>query len=142
MIRPATLADAGGLKAAVIAAYAPYAAQGLGLPPVAEGLDGDITNHHVWVAEDRGFILGGIVLCITNGAAYLANLAVHPIGEGQGLGRHLIDTATTAAHAAGCTQVTLTTHKDMTGSHAFYARLGWIETGRDGDKITFALDLD
>lgn len=142
MIRPATLADAGGLKAAITAAYAPYAELGLGLPPVAEGLDDDIKNHHVWVAEDRGFILGGIVLCLTEGDAFIANLAVHPIGEGQGLGRHLIDTATTAAQAAGCKQVTLTTHKDMTGSQAFYARLGWIETGQDGDKVTFELDLD
>ncbi len=141
MIRPATLVDADGLKAAVIAAYAPYAAQGIGLPPVAEGLADDIADHQVWVADDRGLILGGVVLVLRRGGAHIANLAVHPIGEGQGLGRKLIDTATTAARDAGCDRVALTTHRDMTGTQAFYARLGWMETGRNGDKITYALDL-
>lgn len=141
MIRPATLADLDGLKAAVIAAFAPYAAQGLGLPPLADGLDDDIRNHHVWVADDRGIILGGIVLTIAKGTAHIINLAVHPIGEGQGLGRRLIDIATTAANAAGCSRIMLATHKEMTGSHAFYARLGWFETSRDADNVIFALDL-
>jgi ribosomal protein S18 acetylase RimI-like enzyme len=141
MIRPAILADADGLKSAVVAAYAPFAAQGLGLPPVADGLDDDIRDNHVWVAEDRGLILGGIVLVVQAENAYIANVAVHPIGKGQGLGRKLIDTAVAAAEMAGCTKVALTTHKDMTGTQAFYARLGWVETGRDGNKVTFALDL-
>ena len=141
MIRPATLDDAVGLRAAVIAAYAPFVAKRIGLPPVADGLDDDIRDHQVWVAEDRGLIFGGIVLVMNGKQAHIANLAVHPMGEGQGLGRRLIDTANAAALTAGCTQTDLTTHKDMTETQAFYARLGWVETGRDGDKVTFALDL-
>lgn len=142
MIRPATLADIDGLKAAITAAYAPFVTQGVGLPPVDEGLDVDITNNHVWVAEDRGLILGGIVMVLANGAGHIANLAVHPIGEGQGLGRQLIDTATANAQASGCQKMTLFSHKDMTGTLAFYARLGWVETDRVGNKVTFVLDLD
>lgn len=141
MIRLATQNDTDGLKAAIIAAYAPFVAQGVGLPSTVEGLADDIRDHHVWVAEDRGFILGGVVLVLRRGGAHIARLAVHPIGEGQGLGRQLIDTATTAAQLAGCDRVVLTTHKDMTGTQAFYARLGWTKTGQNGDKITFALDL-
>ncbi|MCO4842282.1 MAG: GNAT family N-acetyltransferase [Yoonia sp.] len=141
MIRPATLDDVDGLKAAVIAAYAPYADKGVGLPPVAEGLDDDIRDNYVWVAEDRGLILGGVVLVLRDGVAYVANLAVHPIGEGQGLGRKLIDIATSAANDAGYGHVGLSTHKDMTGTQAFYARLGWTETARQGDKVTFTLEL-
>lgn len=141
MIRSATPSDVDGLKAAVIAAYAPFAEQGIGLPPVADGLDDDIKNNQVWVAEDRGIILGGVVLALKTGAAHIVNLAVHPIGEGQGLGRRLIDTATAAAQAAGYSQVVLTTHKDMSGTQAFYERLGWIETERQDDKVTFTLDL-
>ena len=141
MIRPATLDDAVGLRAAVIAAYAPFVAKGIGLPPFVDGLDDDIRDHHVWVAEDRGLIFGGIVLVMNGKQAHIANLAVHPMGEGQGLGRRLIDTANAAALTAGCTQTDLTTHKDMTETQAFYARLGWVETGCDGDKVTFALDL-
>lgn len=141
MIRPATPEDVEGLEAAVIAAYAPYAERGLGLPAVAEGLAGDIRENHVWVAEDRGLILGGIVLVLRGGAAHIANLAVHPIGEGQGLGRRLIDMATHAAQEAGHSLVVLSTHKDMSGTQAFYERLGWIETGRSADKVTYSLDL-
>lgn len=140
MIRPATLADVDGLREAVMAAYAPSLEQGIGLPPVSEGLEGDIRDHHVWVADDRGIILGGIVLVLED-QALISNLAVHPVGEGQGLGRRLIDTATEPAYAAGYLRVSLTTHAAMTGTQAFYARLGWIETGRIDDKVTFALDL-
>ena len=121
MIRPATLDDAVGLRAAVIAAYAPFVAKGIGLPPFVDGLDDDIRDHHVWVAEDRRLIFGGIVLVMNGKQAHIANLAVHPMGEGQGLGRRLIDTANAAALTAGCTQTDLTTHKDMTETQAFYA---------------------
>lgn len=142
MIRRATLADLDGLKAAALAAYAPYAAQGFAPPAGTETLAQNIADHHVWVAEDRGFVLGGIVLMMQNGTAHIADIAVHPIGKGQGLGRQLIDTATAAANDAGCANIALTTGKNMTDTQAFYARLGWIETARDGDDITFALDLN
>lgn len=141
MIRHATLDDVTGLRAAVIAAYAPFAAQGIGLPPVAEGLDADIRDHLVWVADDRGIILGGIVLAISDGHAHLMNLAVHPDWGGQGLGRELIDTAMNAAIDLGCAEMSLTTHPDMTATISFYAKLGWVETGRDGDKVFMATPL-
>lgn len=141
MIRRATLDDVTGLRAAVIAAYAPFAAQGIGLPPVAEGLDADIRDHLVWVADDRGIILGGIVLAVSDGHAHLVNVAVHPDFAGKGLGRELIDTAQNEAIDLGCTEMSLATHPDMTATIGFYAKLGWVETGRDADKVFMSTSL-
>ena len=141
MIRPATLADVDGLKAAIVAAYAPFAEQGIGLPPVAEGLEDDVQNNHVWVADDRGIILGGVVLVLKDGHAHLANLAVHPDWAGQGLGRDLIDTVLHAAKAAGHENIVLTTHVDMAATIAFYAKLGWTELWREDDKVRMTTSL-
>jgi ribosomal protein S18 acetylase RimI-like enzyme len=141
MIRRATLDDVKGLRAAVIAAYAPFADQGIGLPPVAEGLDADIRDHLVWVADDRGIILGGIVLVISDGHAHLANVAVHPDFAGKGLGRELIDTAQSEAMARGCTEMSLTTHPEMTATIGFYEKLGWVVTGRERDKVFMTTQL-
>lgn len=139
IIRRATPADAEPLQAVVAAAYAPFA--DLDLPPVADGLAGDIRDHNVWVAEDAGDVQGGVVL-VLGATAHLANLAVAPAAGGQGIGRALIDAATAAARAAGHASITLATHRAMDRTQAFYRRLGWAETGREGHKVYFALQLN
>ncbi len=139
-IRPAIQDDASGLTACIDAAYAPFFARGLALPPVSEGIAGDIANNHVWVAESDGRIVGGVVL-VLNDSAHLANLAVHPDAGGQGVGRRLIDQAHEAASNAGHDRLQLATHIDMTTTQAFYRRLGWQETGQDGNKVYFAKEL-
>ena len=141
MIRRATLADVAGLMAVVNAAYAPFAAQGITLPPVADGLDNDIRDNHVWVADVDGRILGGVVLVLGD-HAHLANLAVHPDGAGQGIGQALTETAFQAASDVGFTEIALATHRDMNGTQAFYAKRGWVETGREGTKIYMTYDLN
>ena len=139
-IRPATADDAPGLTACIDAAYAPYVAMGLDLPPVSEGIAADIRDHHVWVAKQSDQIVGGVVLVLGD-AAHLANLAVHPDAGGQGLGQALIATATNAARAAGYDRLYLATHHKMTGTQAFYRRLGWAEAGRDGNKVYFEIAI-
>lgn len=141
IIRAATADDAPGLTACIVAAYAPYAAQGLNLPPVSAGIAEDIRDHRVWVAVDDGAIVGGAVLHL-NARAHLANLAVHPEAGGHGIGRALIDTAHEAARKAGHAQMYLATHVDMEQAQALYQRLGWYETGRDGNKAYFCYDLN
>ena len=141
MIRRAIPGDAAALTEVIRAAYAPYAAQGLDLPPVDEGIADDIRNNHVWVAVDGARVLGGIVLVLGE-TAHLANLAVHPDGGGRGLGRALIGTVCDAARAAGFDRIALATHAGMTGTRALYARLGWVETGQDGARVYMALQLN
>ncbi|MEY1557588.1 GNAT family N-acetyltransferase [Yoonia sp. R2331] len=138
ILRRAVASDAQGLVRVVKAAYAAFA--DLDLPPVAEGLDADIRDHPVWVAELDGQIVGGIVLILSD-PPKIANLAVDPNVKGQGLGRKLVNLATDAARAAGHRQVQLTTHADMSATRAFYARLGWTDAGQDGNKVYMTLQL-
>ncbi len=139
IIRRATQVDVLGLTAALAAAYAPF--QTLGLPPVTEGIADAIRDHNVWVAELDGTVCGGIVLVLGT-QAHIANLAVHPDAGGHGIGTALIDQALAAAAAAGHRQVRLATHVGMTATQAFYQKVGWEETGRDGDKVYFAKHLN
>ncbi len=140
VMRRATQDDTAGLAACITAAYAPFLAQGLELPPVSAGIDEDIANHHVWLAESGGQIVGGVVL-VLNDKAHLANLAVHPDAGGQGLGRRLIDQAQHAAKVAGHNCIHLATHIDMSATQKFYRRLGWQEAGQEGNKVYFAKEL-
>ena len=139
-IRQATAADSDALAACITAAYAPFLQAGLTLPPVADGIAEDIRNNHVWVAEDAGQLIGGVVLVLGD-TAHLANLAVHPDAGGHGVGRALIAQAVAVARAAGYGAIRLTTHVQMTGTQAFYRRLGWIEAGREGEKVYFLHQL-
>ncbi len=139
-VRPATADDAPGLTACIDAAYAPFVAKGLDLPTVSEGIAGDIRDHHVWVATHSDRVVGGVVLVLGE-TAHLANLAVHPDAGGQGLGQALIGTATDAARAAGYDRLHLATHIEMMGTQGFYLRLGWVEAGRDGNKVYFEMQL-
>lgn len=138
IVRRATAYDVAALTAVLEAAYAPFL--GLGLPPVTEGIGDDIRDNNVWVAELAGKVRGGIVLVLNN-QAHIANLAVHPDAGGQGAGRALIDQAMAAAAAAGHDRIRLATHAKMTATQEFYRRLGWQETGREGDKVYFQMQL-
>jgi ribosomal protein S18 acetylase RimI-like enzyme len=139
-IRRATAEDAAPLTAVLDAAYAPYRALP-GLPDVTAGLADDIAQHDVWVAEQAGLVLGGVVLSCSGETAHLVNLGVGPEAKGLGLGRQLLETAIAAARAAGARRLVLGTHRDMTGTRAFYRHLGWVETEADGMKVTLERQL-
>ena len=139
-IRPATVQDVEGLTACINAAYASAFERGISLPPVSDGIDRDIRDHLVWVAEEGG-IIGGIVLGLTDNTAHLINIAVDPSYGGRGVGRALIDTAVAAARDHGATRIDLATHVDMPGNVALYAHLGWCEIGRDANKVRMSRSL-
>ena len=138
-IRRASDADAEALTACIISAYAPY--QEYGLPPVEEGVADDIIRHYVWVAEVDGSVVGGIVVML-DGQAHIANLAVDPGAGGGGIGRALVEQACSAAKAEGFDEITLATHRAMTGTQQFYRKLGWEMTGRDGNKVYLSKQLE
>lgn len=139
ILRRATLDDVAKLTEVLHAAYTPYL--GLGLPPVTEGIADDIGDHNVWVAEVDGVVQGGIVL-VLGSSAHIANLAVHPDAGGHGIGKALIDAASEASAAAGHKNIRLATHAEMTATQAFYRKLGWQETGREGNKVYFQQQLN
>ena len=140
VIRRATAADAGGLTAALDAAYAPYRHLP-GLPDVTADLADDIARHDVWVADGPGGILGGVVLSMDGDAAHLVNLGVSPAGAGGGLGRRLVETALEWARDRGANRARLGTHRDMEGTRRCYRQLGWTEVEATGGKVVLEVRL-
>ena len=135
VIRRAMPADAPTLTDCIAAAYAGYAADGIDLPPVAEGILIDIRDNVVWVAAEGTNILGGVILCLRGKTADLMNIAVHPGASGRGVGRALMDAAISSARGAGHSVIELATHRDMPHNVALYEHLGWSVTARDGNKV-------
>lgn len=134
-IRPAHLHDAPALARCIDLAYAAYTGRIVDLPPVSEGIAEDIAENCVWVAELDARIVGGIVVIVRGDHLLLANLAVVPEAGGKGLGRALIDRAEVEAHKRGLPEIRLSTHSAMPENIGLYSRLGWIETGRVGNKV-------
>jgi len=134
-IRRARPSDATQFKDCIAAAYAVYRDRITDLPSVTEGIEDDITNHNVWVAESHGEIWGGIVLVNEGAALRLANIAVDPKAKGQGLGGALISLAERECSKLGCTEMHLSTHVDMPENVSLYIHLGWQEVARSGNKV-------
>ncbi len=134
-IRPAVHADIPGLKRCIDMAYAQYRVRLADLPDVSDGLDHDIDCHRVLLIEDRGQVVGAMILKETPAFLQLANIAVHPDQAGKGLGKALIGDAVRIAQSLGYTRLNLTTHAAIPENIALYTHLGWAETGRDGNKV-------
>ena len=134
-IRRAEVNDADGLGRCLDAAYATYRERIADLPSMSENCAEEIAEHLVWVAEAGGKIVGGLVLIRDDGFMLLANVAVHPDLRGKGLGRRLLTLAETEARDRGFTELRLTTHAEMPENLELYARNGWLQTGRDGNKV-------
>ena len=69
------------------------------------------------------------------------NIAVDPDAAGKGVGSALIGALEDTARAAGITDLSLATHRDMPGNVDFYRKLGWSVTGREGNRIMMARHL-
>jgi GNAT superfamily N-acetyltransferase len=141
LIRSAQPRDAAALTRVIDAAYSIYAGRGLSLPPVSDGMAEAIADTPVFVAEGAAGIVGGVVLRL-GPQAKIENLAVTPDGAGQGIGKALMARAEAAARQAGYDRLSLATHEGLAETLRFYARLGWVETGREGVRIFLARQLD
>ena len=140
-IRKAEPGDSLGLADCFKAAYASYARRIDDLPAMPDDFSEDIANYQVWVAEADSRIAGGLVLIPSEGFMLLANVAVHPDCRGAGLGRELVALAEAEAVRQGYGEMRLATHVDMPENVALYRRLGWDESGRQGNKVTMRKDL-
>jgi len=134
-VRCAVLADAEALAGCIDAAYSIYATSGIELPAVSDGVAEDIRDNLVWVADQDGRIVGGLVLVARQGDAQIANVAVDPSATGAGLGRALIEHAEREARRLGHRSMKLTTHPGLTANVRLYTHLGWQETSRSADKV-------
>jgi N-acetylglutamate synthase-like GNAT family acetyltransferase len=140
-VRKAKAGDVDEIIACIQAAYEGYRQAGIALPPVADGVAEDVRDNQVWVWEQAGDIAGVLIAVAGAENWHLANLAVDPAYAGRGLAKALLARMEDAAHAFGVTNLALTTHIAMPDNVTIYTRLGWIETGREGNKVFMARRL-
>ncbi|CTQ73030.1 GNAT family N-acetyltransferase [Roseibium alexandrii] len=134
-IRRANLQDMNALKQCIDRAYAPVKTRLSDLPDVSAGLESEITDNVVYVAETDEKLIGCAILAIDGELAQLVNIAVDPEYGGRGAGRRLIEVIETHARDMGAIEIQLATHIGMPENVALYAHLGWSETGRSGSKV-------
>jgi GNAT superfamily N-acetyltransferase len=129
VIRPATLADAGGVFAQLsqfAVSYRPNrTAFDKHLPQLIASEDADLL-----VASRRGEVVGyllasRLLTLYANGlVTEIQELMVDPRYRGQGIGRSLIEAAVERAWTAGCIEVAVPTRR----AAAFYEDLGFAES--------------
>ena len=136
-IRQANTKDSVGLKNCMESAYATYQQRmnGLRLPPMDVDYLLEIKNYPTWVVEQEGEIAGGLIMMFENDLASIANIAVGPKFQGQGIGGELMKFAESTAREKQFPALQLATHVLLEENISLYRHLGWVETGRDETKV-------
>lgn len=136
-MREATLKDADGLQNCMESAYSLYLERmgGVRLPPMEVDYLDEILKYPCWVVDAEGLILGGLIMDFKNEKATLANIAVNPKFQGQGIGGELMRFAEAQAKDKKYSDLHLATHILLEENIALYRYLGWQETGRDDNKV-------
>ena len=100
-------------------------------------------SHELLVAEDRGEVVGTLVLLIvpnlSHGArpwALVENIIVNEQYRRQGIGRLLMNYAVGKAKEAGCYKIELSSNKRRKGAHKFYRSMGF-ELSAHGFRLYF-----
>ncbi|EEX11020.1 acetyltransferase, gnat family [Ruegeria lacuscaerulensis ITI-1157] len=134
-LRPAVEADAESIRLCIDAAYAVARQTISDLPDVSGGVEDDIRDSHVVVAESSTRLLGVLVYGFEREVAMIFNLAVSPDAQGRGIARRLLDFAETEARRRQIRVLRLTTHRLMAGTRAMYRHLGWREVAKSGNRV-------
>ena len=93
-------------------------------------------NGEVLVAQVAGKVSAFAAFEITypihneDPVAHLTAIAVAQAARRQGIGRRLLLAVESAARAAGCDHVVVTSAEQRSDAHAFYPSAGWQATGR------------
>lgn len=136
-IRKAVISDAEALAECMHVAYMIYTSRlgGKTLPPMTVDYEEEIRSYPVWVAESDGTLVGGLILMPEDDYITIANVAVHPQFQGNGLGRGLMEFGEAEAKRKGYSELRLATHPLLTENLSLYSHLGWFETGRDESRV-------
>jgi N-acetylglutamate synthase-like GNAT family acetyltransferase len=136
-IREATTADSEGLKNCMASAYATYQERmgGKRLPPMDIDYLSEIQNYPTWVAESNGSILGGLIMVFEENEASIANIAVNPKSQGEGIGSALMNFAESKAREKHFSELHLATHVLLNENISLYKHLGWEVTERDENRV-------
>ncbi len=143
-IRQASIEDSINLKNCMESAYSVYLQRlcDKRLPPMDADYEDEIRSFPVWVAESDKKIVGGLILMFEEHYASIANIAVHPEFQGNGLGRGLMEFAESEAKRMGYAEMRLSTHVSLTEIVSLYLHLGWSETDRDDVRVYMMKKLD
>jgi ribosomal protein S18 acetylase RimI-like enzyme len=131
LIRSATADDADRIGAIARAAYAKYVPRmGREPAPMVADFGAEIAAQRVVVVETAGKISGYMIAWPEADAYFVANIAVEPGHQGEGLGRRLIEHAAAQAGRLGLSAVRLHTNVMMTENLSMYVHIGFVETHR------------
>lgn len=124
-------------------AYTPYQKRlgGERLPPMDADYSCEIRDYPTWVVECDGEIVGGLVMMFEDDHASIANVAVHPDYQGQGIGGGLMKFADARAKESGYSELRLATHVLLTENISLYRHLGWTEIDRDDVRVHMKKEL-
>ncbi len=78
-----------------------------------------------FIALDGGLLLGAVLVGTDGRRGYLQHLTVRPSHRGQGIGKALLQAATSALQAIGIDKTHLLVLADNAAAMAFYRHLGW-----------------
>lgn len=140
-IRLATPDDVRAIELMVERAYSRYLTRMDRPPrPLTDDYSGRVEQSQAFVLEERGSLIGALVLVDEADHLLLNNVAVDPDRQGNGLGRKLIEFADAEARSRGYREIRLYTNVAMPENLAIYPKLGFVETGRgvdDGYHVVF-----
>ena len=95
----------------------------------------EIRDYPTWVVESNGTVVAGLIMMFEDEFASIANIAVHPDFQGQGLGGSLMKFAETVAKEKAYPELRLATHIMLTENISLYDHLGWLEFERDNVRV-------
>jgi N-acetylglutamate synthase-like GNAT family acetyltransferase len=142
-IRQAVVKDSVELQECMELAYASYKdrMEGKRLPPMDVNYSDEIRDYPSWVAVSAGKVVGGLFMMFEKESASIANIAIHPDFQGQGLGVGLMKFAETKAKDKGHSELRLATHVLLIENVSLYLYLGWTEIDRDEVRVYMKKDI-
>ena len=142
-IRRAVQGDSDSLRGCMDLAYAKYTnrMKGKRLPPMDLDYSSEIKNYPTWVAICESAVVGGLTMMFEDERASIANIAVSPEFQGQGVGRALIGLAEKEAKAKRYEELHLATHVLLEENISLYKHFGWKEISRDKTRIQMKKQL-
>lgn len=102
------------------------------LPPLNVDYATEIRDAEVWVAESGASLVGAIIVEEVDDSLKIANIAVDPDFQGNGLGRGLLEFAESEARRRGYGKMILATHSALDENLSLYLHLGWAEVEKKG----------
>jgi GNAT superfamily N-acetyltransferase len=105
----------------------------LGMDLVADDDPGSVEELAPYADGGQAFVsvdgddrpVGYLLLDVVDGAAHIEQVSVHPEHARQGIGRALIERASSWARARGLDALTLTTYVEVPWTGPYYERLGF-----------------